>query len=124
MDLECAHIVLNVSEVGKARDFYIETLGFDIVEEHDNSFAFRAGSVRFTVSPGGKTLKESDPANALIIFRTTDIEKSVADLKARGVEFSGEVMEAPGFMKFIAFSDPDDNPLMLGEYSRDPLEKV
>jgi hypothetical protein len=80
--------------------------------------------VRYTVTPGGKALSDQDPANASIIFRTEDIEASVRALKSRGIEFSSDILEAPGFMRFISLSDPDNNPILLGQYSRDPLEAV
>jgi catechol 2,3-dioxygenase-like lactoylglutathione lyase family enzyme len=124
MDLECAHIVLNVSDVSKAKEFYIKGQGFDVVEDHPKSFAFKAGAVRFTVSPNGSSLNEQDPSNGTIIFRTQDIEKTVFALKERGISLSGGVNEAPGFMKFVSLSDPDNNPLMVAQYFRDPLKKV
>ena len=99
-------------------------MGFEIIEEHPKSFAFRAGPVRYTVTPGGTLLGDTDPSNASIIFKTLDIEKTVGNLKDRGVEFSGEINEAPGFMKFISLADPDNNQLMLAQYTRDPLRPV
>ncbi len=120
MIFECAQIVLNASDVSKAKEFYINKMGLEILEEHPKSFAFRAGSVRYTVTPGGKALTEQDPANASVIFGTTAIEIAVRTLKERGIEFSGEISEAPGFMKFVSFADPDNNQLMLGQYLRDP----
>lgn len=125
MDLDCAQVMINVTNVAVARDFYINKLGFKVIESHEQSFAFRAGAMRFSVSKNGQKLDiESDPANTKIIFRTQDIEKSVEALRARGVAIDGAIVEAPGFMKFIEFVDPDNNPLFLGQYSRDPLQPV
>ncbi len=124
MDLQCAHIVLNASDVARAREFYIDRLGFDVLESHPQSFAFRAGHVRFTVTPNGAERSDDDPCNSSIIFETTDIEETVAELRGHGIEFESPIEEAPGFMKFIAFSDPDRNPLMIAQYSRDPLKQA
>ena len=122
MNLELAHIVLNVADVSRSKEFYAEKLGLELIEEHPKSFAVRAGHVRITVSPGGE---DSDADSGVtVIFRVDDIDDAVSSLKEKGVRFSGEVLEAPGFMRFVSFEDPDGNQLMLGQYARDPLEKV
>ncbi len=66
-------------------------------------------------------LGEADPSNATMIFRTKNVEETVQVLRKKGITFSSEIMEASGFMKFISLCDPDNNPVMLGQYLRDPL---
>ena len=121
MSLECAQVILNSSDVLRARDFYVDRLGFSLVEEFPESFSFRAGAVRYTVTPGGRALGEDDPSNTTIIFRISNLEQAVKAYEAKGVVFLSEITLAPGFMKFITLLDPDNNPLMLGEYLKDPL---
>jgi len=124
MNLECSHIMLTVSDIKSARNFYIDQLEMPIVEEYPSMFAFRAGNVRFTVVGGGtKQSADSefpDPP-ATIMFRTEDIDATVASLKSRGVEFLGDIEEAPGFMRHIALRDPDNYYLYIAQYVRDPL---
>ena len=123
MNLECSHILLATSNLDAAREFYIDTLGFPLIEEHERSFAFRAGAVRFSVMPGGQIV-DSDARfgpNTTVMLRTDNLDAAIAELQARGVVFLEDVQEAPGFMSHIAFADPDNNLLFLAEYQRDPL---
>lgn len=124
MQLECSHIMLNVSDLKRARTFYIDQLGMSVIEEYPTMFAYCAGHVRFTVVGGGTQQDpDSDVADppATIMFRTTDIDASVLELKAKGVKFLGDIEEAPGFMRHIALLDPDNNVVYIAQYFRDPL---
>ncbi len=122
MELGCSQIVLNVSDLGQSYDFYIRKLGFPVIEEDEaRMFAFRAGGVRYSVFGGGRALDvERDPANVNLMFRTDNIDQTVAELKEKGVSFFGGV-ESGSFMRQVAFADPDNNLLYLAQYGRDPL---
>lgn len=123
MSLECSHVVLRVSDLAAAREFYIDKLELPVLDDHQQMFSIRAGQLRVSVFPGGKQLAAdgSEDANAAMILRTSNLDDAVARLKEKGVPFEGEIVEAPGFMRHIAFTDPDNNLLYLGEYLRDPL---
>jgi predicted enzyme related to lactoylglutathione lyase len=116
--------MLNVSEIKLARTFYIDQLEMPVIEEYPTMFAFRAGQVRFTVVGGGThrdpDMDGPDPP-ATIMFRSTDIESDVVELRTRGVKFLGDIEEAPGFMRHIALLDPDNNYVYIAQYFRDPL---
>jgi catechol 2,3-dioxygenase-like lactoylglutathione lyase family enzyme len=114
------------SNLQRSREFYVDTLGFPLVQDHPAMFAFRAGSVRFSVMGGGHRLEdepEIEP-NMTAILRTGDLDGTVQRLRDKGVSFLGDVQEAPGFMKHIALLDPDNNLLYIGEYFRDPLAEA
>jgi predicted enzyme related to lactoylglutathione lyase len=121
--LSCRHLMLAVSDVTKARAFYIDALGLEVVEEHPSMFAVRCGSVRFTVVGGGTPQPDDADVNPPItlMLATDDIEATVSHLRARGVKFLGEISEAPGFMRHIALTDPDNNVIYLAQYERDPI---
>lgn len=121
--LECRHVMLAVSDIAEAREFYIVKLDLPLLEEHPKMFAFRAGGLRFSVMPGGRKLPDDteDTAPATILLSTDDIDTAVKDLTERGVRFIGEIEEAPGFMRHAPFVDPDNNLLYLCEYFRDPV---
>lgn len=59
MRLGCSHLVLNASDVARARELYVGDLGFEPIEYHSKMFAFAAGGVRFSVFGGGKRLADS-----------------------------------------------------------------
>ena len=125
MALQCNQLLLKVSDLKVARDFYVVKLGLEIIENHPRMFAIRAGDVRFSISEGSKPKEESDEDSAVtIMLRTSDLDHAVAELNSRGVEFDGEIHTAPGFMRSISLRDPDRNQLYLTEYLRDPLMPV
>lgn len=123
MGLQLVHVVLNVSDVQVAREFYIGKLGLELIEESVNFFACRAGDVRISVFPGGHRLDlERDTApNVKFILRTRDLEGEVRRLREKGLEIDA-IQEAPGFMRHAALMDPDHNLLFLGEYVSDPMQ--
>jgi len=123
MGLDCKHIMFNVSDVAEAKSFFIDKLGCELLEDHPRLFAFRTGGVRFSVFGGGRKLteEEGEDANTSVLFATEALESTIADLKSKDVRFLGDVIEAPGFMKFIQFLDMDNNRHYLAEYLRDPL---
>lgn len=122
MNLGFCHNVLFVADVPAAREFYIEKMGFSLLEDNPNIFAFRAGDVRFSVF--GNNPPKTEDASITVMFRTDDIEKTVAELRARGVKIEQEIRDAPGFAKHVAFNDPHGNEIYVGQYYRDPLEPV
>jgi len=115
--------MFNVSDVAEAKSFFVEKLVCPLLEDHPRLFAFRAGGVRFSVFGGGRKLTEEEggEANTSVLFATEDIESTIAQLRSKDVRFLGEVIEAPGFMKFIQFWDMDNNRHYLAEYLGDPL---
>jgi len=128
MNLEIQHVEVHVSSLEKAREFYVAKLGLEVIEETPalNLFSVKAGGVRISIFAGYEP--NANPfekkASTHIIFKTDDIEKTMKELKKRGVEFKGEIFEAPGFIRDIATTDPDGNVIEIAQYLRDPLKKV
>ena len=125
MSFDCSQILVRVSDLALAREFYVEKLGLGVIEEYPKMFAVRAGSVRFSVFGGGtpRNVFDNDPP-ASIMLRTNDLDSSMAELNAKGVKFEGEVQTAPGFMRYVGLLDPDGNELHLAQYVGDPLVKA
>jgi predicted enzyme related to lactoylglutathione lyase len=127
MNLQLQHVEIHVSSVEKAKEFYVTKLGLEILEEIPalNLLALKAGGVRISIFGGYEP--DTDPfgkkASTHIILRTDDIQKTKEELTKRGVEFKGEIFEAPGFIRDIATTDPDGNVIEIAEYLRDPLKK-
>jgi glyoxylase I family protein len=125
MKLEVQHVEIHVSSLAKAREFYIEKLGLELIDEIPalNLIAVRSGNVRISIFGG----YEHDPApspnrvGTHIIFRTEDLEQAIRELESRGVVFTNKIAEAPGFIRDIATADPDGNRIEIAQYLRDPL---
>ena|SRR5688572_10495743 len=112
MDFKLELITIPVSDVDRAKAFYVEKAGFNA--DHDHVVSDDLRFVQLT-PPGsgcsiaiGTGLTERQPGSyegmQLVV---ADIHAARAELAARGVEVS-EVHDFPWGM-FVFFSDPDGN---------------
>ena len=108
-----------VSDLGKARVFYGETLGLTFLWENPASIRFRCGdNSELSVFRRPSTVTE----HTLAHFEVTDLESEVAALEAKGVAFldySEGALRTTGHIAQIGparaawFRDPDGNTLGL-----------
>jgi catechol 2,3-dioxygenase-like lactoylglutathione lyase family enzyme len=84
--LGAAHAVtkLPAQNLGRARQFYRDRLGLEPAEEREGGLRYVCGTSEFHVfassgAPSGRSTQ--------LGFEVEDIEQTVADLRARGVEF-------------------------------------
>jgi predicted enzyme related to lactoylglutathione lyase len=112
IDLRLELISVPVSDVDRAKSFYVEQVGFNA--DHDHTVSDEIRFVQLT-PPGsacsiaiGKGLTEKEPGSfeglQLVV---EDIEEAKTELSGRGVEV-GEVQDFP-WGRFLFFSDPDGN---------------
>lgn len=112
MDMRLELISVPVSDVDRAKDFYVERAGFDL--DHDHTVSEEIRFVQLT-PPGskasiaiGKGLSTMAPgALEGLQVVVTDIEAARDALAGRGVEVS-EIHDFP-WGRFVYFSDPDGN---------------
>ena len=112
----------SVDDIAKAKQFYAQTLGLNVSEDHD--------MLTLHVADGGKILiypkRNHTPASFTILnFPVDDIEAAVLALKQRGVRFEsyeGEIKtdadgisRASGGPKIAWFKDPAGNILSVLE---------
>jgi len=99
-------------DLGRSREFYVETLGLPFERETPTGFEVKAGDV---------TLGVWDPTTADLPFvptlnppalRVADVHEARANLEAAGVTFSGETIDT-GVCHMAFFHDPDGNAIML-----------
>jgi catechol 2,3-dioxygenase-like lactoylglutathione lyase family enzyme len=77
-------VVLLTTDLQASRDFYVQTIGLDIVQEKEDAVWFKCGGgsrIAVTKSTIG-TADEQDQAT----WRVDDVAAEVAQLRARGVE--------------------------------------
>lgn len=110
--------IVAVTDIGRAKDFYANTLGLDLVEENDNVCQFRTGATTLVVYKSD--FAGTNKANAVVWGVGAEVEDIVATLKSRGVSFEHyEGMElrgdihVSGDFKMVWFKDPDGNILHL-----------
>ncbi len=112
MDYRLELIILPVSDVDRAKDFYVGQAGFNADQDHTVSDDLRFVQI---TPPGsacsiafGKGLTESEPGSVKgLQVVVDDIEAAQADLSGRGLDV-GDVDDQP-WGRFVYFSDPDGN---------------
>jgi catechol 2,3-dioxygenase-like lactoylglutathione lyase family enzyme len=105
-------IPIPVTDVDRAKDFYVEKVGFNADHDHEVSDDLRfvqltpPGSACSIVLGTGVTEMEPGAVNAYQMV-VEDAEAAREELSGRGVEVS-DVDEQP-WGRFVYFSDPDGN---------------
>jgi catechol 2,3-dioxygenase-like lactoylglutathione lyase family enzyme len=106
-----------VSDQDRAKDFYVETLGFEAVRDNPMGpdqrwveVAPKGGQASLTLVTWFPTM----PAGSLkgLVLETDDLDGDVAALRARGVTIDGGIQEQP-WGRFVTFDDPDGNGIVL-----------
>ena len=95
----------------RSRSFYVETLGL----EEDEHFAVRVLGRRDLLRDlgAGQLGRPFAPQkNAHLALGVDDVAARRAELEAKGVEFTGEILDT-GVCHMAFFTDPDGNDLML-----------
>jgi len=107
---------LPVSDQDKAKAFYVDVLGFELVSDTQMGADMRWVMVR---PPGGQsaitlvTWFDSMPPGSVkgTVLETDDLETDVALLGERGVVTNG-IEQAP-WGRYVSFDDPDGNGIAL-----------
>jgi catechol 2,3-dioxygenase-like lactoylglutathione lyase family enzyme len=99
----------------------VDQLGLTVLQETPpiSLLAVRAGSIRLSIFGDRQGAREASPVH--IVLGTSDLDRQIEMLEARGVQFAGPVVEAPSFCRFVQTRDPDGNPVEIAQYLRDPL---
>ena len=114
MEMKLELVAVPVSDVDRAKSFYVEQLGFNA--DHDATPTEQLRFVQLT-PPGsacsiviGKGITEAEPGSAPgMIMVVTEIEAVRSQLAERGVGIS-EVEVMPWGARHAHFKDPDGNP--------------
>ncbi len=121
MDVRIELIMVPVSDVDRAREFYGDTLGWPVDHDHTPTEGLRFVQV---TPPGsacsiafGLGISSMQPGTLQALQAVIDsADEALADLRARGVDADG-VDDLP-WGRFVRFSDPDGNGWTLQEIVR------
>jgi catechol 2,3-dioxygenase-like lactoylglutathione lyase family enzyme len=124
MHMKLELVPIPVADVDRAKEFYVERLGF--VEDVDVRPAEGVRVVQLTppgsacsigLGTGLPAYDEAPPGSIKALHLVVDdIERARADLVGRGVEV-GPVQDVGGGVRYAGFADPDGNTLTLQEMS-------
>jgi predicted enzyme related to lactoylglutathione lyase len=112
MDWKLELVAIPVSDVDRAKAFYVDQVGFNA--DHDHRVSDELRFVQLT-PPGsacsitiGEGLTDAAPGSVKgMQMVVADIEAAHAELTERGVD-AGEIQDLP-WGSFVFFSDPDGN---------------
>jgi catechol 2,3-dioxygenase-like lactoylglutathione lyase family enzyme len=106
-----------VSDPDRAKDFYVNVLGMELLQDMPMSESMRW----IQVSPKGSeasitlvTWFDSMPPGSLkgLVLETSDMEATLDDLATRGFVIDSGVDDQP-WGRFVTFDDPDGNGIVL-----------
>ena len=119
------HVAIIVSDYQRAREFYVEKLGFPVLRENFREergdwkidLACGDAEIELFIIPGAPPRPSYPEARGLrhLAFRVDDVEAAVERLAARGVEAEPVRMDPYTQKRMTFFHDPDGLPLELHE---------
>jgi catechol 2,3-dioxygenase-like lactoylglutathione lyase family enzyme len=108
-----AMLTIIVRDVDEAVQFYTSSVGFTLKSRYGNEFAVVQGpGITIGLHPG-----TGEQSGRISIGLSVDsLEESMQSATARGVNFSGDIVEDPP-MRFAFFRDPNGVELYLAQES-------
>ncbi len=122
MDMKLELVPVPVTDIDRAKTFYVEKLGFNV--DHDTRISDTVRIVQLTpagsacsivIGTGMGEISEMQTGSVKGLHLVVgDVREARDMLTSRGVEV-GEVIEYPQGIKFVGFSDPDGNSWLFQE---------
>lgn len=112
-------VVIQVKDWSTMVKWYTEKLGLDILYKEDDDqwcqLSFPEGGANLALlGVSGVNLKGNN--RCLPDILVDDLEKSVDELKKRGVQFKGDIRGGDEGFRIITLLDPEGNELQLYEW--------
>ncbi|MHC5853511.1 SMU1112c/YaeR family gloxylase I-like metalloprotein [Nostoc sp.] len=121
------HIAIICSDYDRSKTFYVEILGFSIIQEtfraERNSYKLdlRVGEnaqieLFYFPNPPERPSKPESCGLRHLAFKVDDVEETVFYLKSKGLEVENIRIDEITGKKFTFFKDPDNLPLEIYEH--------
>jgi len=110
------HITMRVSDFERAKSFYRDILGFEIILEQPNLFIFLAGSTAIGIRGPEAETPDGDVFNpfrvgldhlALACEEHSELERVAGELNKANIENTGVKTDPTLDKQYVAFKDPD-----------------
>lgn len=115
MPIVAAHMLLYTPQADELRAFLRDVLGWEYVEDHPGWLIFKLPPSEVGVHPSEESTKHE------ICFMCDDLEATMSELRAKGVEFDGEpsdqgfgivtTMLLPGGVRVLLYESKHASPL-------------
>ena len=120
MDMKLELVPVPVTDVDRAKSFYVEQVGFNLDHDHQLSETLRivqltplGSGCSIVFGTGLPDMYRMQPGSLRgLHLVVADVSEAREALAGRGVEVS-DVVEQPGGIKYAYFSDPDGNSWAL-----------
>lgn len=101
-----------VTDLARSRRFYEGVLGLKpaLVSERASWVEYELGAGTFAI--GAYPIWKPSRDGAMVAFEVDDFEKTIADLKKAGTNFTTEPTETP-VCHIAIVTDPDESPVMI-----------
>lgn len=119
------HVAIIVSDYERAKEFYVEKLGFPVLRENFRAergdwkldLKFGDGELELFAIPGAPERPSYPEARGLrhLAFRVEDVEVAAAELERRGIACEPIRVDPFTGGRMTFFHDPDGLPLELHE---------
>lgn len=121
------HVAIICADYKRSKHFYVDLLGFTVIQEtfraHRNSYKLdlRVGehdAIELFSFPDPPLRPSQPEACGLrhLAFAVTDLDSTVSDLQAKGIEVEPIRLDELTGKRFTFFHDPDNLPLEVYEY--------
>lgn len=118
------YAMITVSDMPRSVEFYRDRLGLELRFESPEWTEFQTGTTTLALHGGGTARERSPNANETyagtcsIGFNVADVDKTYADLKARGVYFVMAPTRREGEgIKLAVGIDPDGLPISFAQHN-------
>jgi catechol 2,3-dioxygenase-like lactoylglutathione lyase family enzyme len=106
-----------VSDPDRAKDFYVNVLGMELLQDMPMDESMRWIQVRPQGSEASIALVTwfpTMPAGSLkgLVLETQDMEGTIAEIATKGFIIESDIDEQP-WGRFVTFDDPDGNGIVL-----------
>jgi glyoxylase I family protein len=110
------HLTIRTTDLARAKRFYVDTMGFEVVRERDGALILNAHGTSFGVlgaAPQTSTQDRFDPFRvgldhlALAVDNAESLDELNQQLDAAGVRNNGVQDDTRTGARYIAFYDPD-----------------
>ena len=108
-------VAYQVTDLKRSIEFYTQVLGLEVESIwHDKYAEFDIAGQTFSIVEG---VNECQPGGAQAAFNVPNIDNALEELKEKGVEATGEVIDLQT-CRMACILDPDGNAITLHEKPR------
>jgi len=111
--------LLVVKNLTASKIFFVEVLGLELTEEHEDCIKLKAGQHVIILFQGDSESIEYNHgynANSTLVFSVDDLDEKIEQLKSKGIVFVHQTPNQNRWGRYAAFKDPSGIVHELMEY--------